>query len=116
MNDKIDSEQDIRAFFDKLIKQLGMKKLTDIVIKKVDNKEEGRGISAFQMITTSHFAMHFDDQKRSGYIDIFSCKKFDYDTVVKEIKKHYQPKKIVSQMIFRDAGLSEKGSKNEDSD
>ena len=110
-NDKIDSEEDIRDFFKKLIKKLTMKELTPLIIKKVNNKEEGRGISAFQMITTSHFAMHFDDAKRSGYLDIFSCKVFKPEPVVELIREHFQPKKIVSQMIFRDAGLR-KGNNN----
>ena len=103
-NGKIDSPKDIEMFFDKLIKAMKMKKLTDFVFKKVEG-EDGRGVSGFQMITTSHIAMHFDDEKRSGYLDIFSCKDFDSDMVVKMVKEYFQPKHIASQLIYRDAGL-----------
>jgi S-adenosylmethionine/arginine decarboxylase-like enzyme len=104
MNEKINSPKAIEEFFDNVIKALKMKKLTEFFYKKVSG-EEGRGVSAFQMITTSHISMHFDDNKRSGYLDIFSCKKFDPDIVIKMIDKYFEPKDMASQLIYRDAGL-----------
>jgi S-adenosylmethionine/arginine decarboxylase-like enzyme len=62
------------------------------------------------MITTSHISMHFDDAKRSGYLDIFSCKNFDPKPVVEMIKEYFKPTNIATQFIYRDAGL-EKGKK-----
>jgi S-adenosylmethionine/arginine decarboxylase-like enzyme len=109
MNEKIDSADAVEEFFDALIKKLKMKKLTDFFYKKVDD-ETGRGLSAFQMITTSHISMHFDDAKRSGYLDIFSCKNFDPKPVVEMIKEYFKPTNIATQFIYRDAGL-EKGKK-----
>lgn len=113
LDEKIDSEEDVREFFNELIKALKMKKLTEFFYKKVDNKEEGRGLSAFQMITTSHIAMHFDDAGRTGYLDIFSCKTFDPDTVIKMVKKYFKAKKIATQFIYRDSGLPLKGKDDE---
>lgn len=110
MNEKMDSVKDIEKFFDELIKELKMKKLTDFFSIKVHG-EDGRGISAFQMITTSHISMHFDDDHRCGYLDIFSCKNFEPKVVVNMIDKYFKPKKIASQFIFRDAGLRRKSSK-----
>jgi S-adenosylmethionine/arginine decarboxylase-like enzyme len=107
MNKRMDSEKDIEEFFDSLIKELDMKKLTDFFCIKVHG-EDGRGISAFQMITTSHIAMHFDDDKRCGYFDIFSCKKYDPHVVIKMIDKFFKPKEIATQFIYRDAGLNRK--------
>jgi S-adenosylmethionine/arginine decarboxylase-like enzyme len=54
--------------------------------------------------------MHFDDAKRSGYLDIFSCKNFDPKPVVEMIKEYFKPTNIATQFIYRDAGL-EKGKK-----
>jgi S-adenosylmethionine/arginine decarboxylase-like enzyme len=105
LNEKMDSEDDIEEFFDKLIKALKMKKLTEFFCVSVDDTEDGRGISAFQMITTSHISMHFDDVKRCGYLDIFSCKKFDPDPAIKMIKDFFKPKAVASQLIYRDSGL-----------
>jgi S-adenosylmethionine/arginine decarboxylase-like enzyme len=107
MNEKMDSEKEIEKFYNELIKELKMKKLTDFFCIKVHG-EDGRGISAFQMITTSHISMHFDDDHRCGYLDIFSCKNFDPKVVVKMIDKYFKPKKIASQFIYRDAGLDRK--------
>lgn len=104
MNDRIDNEEDVREFFDELIKKLKMKKLTDFFYVKVDD-EDGRGLSAFQMITTSHISMHFDDAERSGYLDIFSCKNFEPKAVIEMIEKYFEPEHIATQFIFRDAGL-----------
>jgi S-adenosylmethionine/arginine decarboxylase-like enzyme len=109
LDSNMDSEEQIEKFFNKLIKDLKMKKLTDFFCLKVHG-EEGRGISAFQMITTSHISMHFDDDKRCGYLDIFSCKKFDPYIVIDMIKEFFKPKKIATQFIYRDAGL-DKGKK-----
>ena len=105
MDEKIDSPELIEEFFDKVIKKLKMKKLTEFFYDKVDSEEEGRGVSAFQMITTSHISMHFDDKGRSGYLDIFSCKKFEPTIVVEMVQEYFKPKKLASQFIYRDSGL-----------
>lgn len=110
MDKKINSEKDISKFFDMVINKLGMKKLGPFVHESVDDAEEGRGISAFQMITTSHISMHFDDKYLSGYIDIFSCKPFDASPVVKMVKEYFQPKSVASQLIYRDAGMNKNDS------
>jgi S-adenosylmethionine/arginine decarboxylase-like enzyme len=105
MNNKINSEEDIKGFFGELIDALDMKPLTEFFCKKVNDKEEGRGISAFQMITTSHIAMHFDDAGDNGFIDVFSCKKFDPRIVIKMVKEHFEPKQQMVQFVYRDTGM-----------
>ncbi len=107
INTKMDSEEDIEKFFNKLIKVLKMKKLTDFFCIKVHGVD-GRGISAFQMITTSHISMHFDDDKRCGYLDIFSCKTFDPKIVVDMVEDYFKPKHIATQFIYRTAGQNRK--------
>jgi S-adenosylmethionine/arginine decarboxylase-like enzyme len=105
MDKSIDDEKDIENFFGELIKALDMKPLTEFFCKRVDNKEEGRGISAFQMITTSHISMHFDDAGYNGFMDVFSCKKFDPRIVLKMIKEHFKPKRMMVQFVYRDTGM-----------
>lgn len=103
-NDKIDDEKCIEDFIDLLVNELDMKKLSPLTLERVDG-EDGRGISAMQMITTSHLACHFDDDKRSGYIDVFSCKEFKPETALKTIEEYFQPKRMAHQFVYRDAGL-----------
>jgi S-adenosylmethionine decarboxylase len=103
-NENIDSTEAVKQFFGELIKELDMKPLSDIMVKKVDG-EEGRGISAVQMITTSSITFHSDDEERSVYLDVFSCKNFKEKQVLDFAKDFFQPENCASQMIFRDAGL-----------
>jgi len=104
MDDEIDDEKDIEAFFTELIQALDMKPLSEFFCVRVDN-EEGRGISAFQMITTSHIAMHFDDDGHNGFMDVFSCKKFDPRIVLQMIEKHFKPDNMMVQFVYRDTGI-----------
>jgi S-adenosylmethionine decarboxylase len=108
VNKNMDSEDAIENFFGLLLKTTKMKALSPIMIKRVDNKEEGRGISAVQIITTSSIVFHGDDKNRCVYLDVFTCKPFDQKVVINLIKKYFQPKRFKSKMIYRDAGPPQK--------
>src|ERR1700719_697459 len=103
-NKKIDDEKDIENFLKQLLKEIKMKPLGEPTVIRVDNEEEGRGISGFQMLTTSHISAHFDDSGNNGYIDIFSCAPFDPKTAIKCVKKHFDPKHIGDLFVHRDSG------------
>jgi S-adenosylmethionine decarboxylase len=103
-NEKIDSVDAIEQFFGDIITELKMKPLSEIMIKEVDSGEEGRGISAVQMITTSSITFHSDDDERSVYLDIFSCKEFDPKQALEFACKTFEPKEHAAQLIYRDAG------------
>jgi S-adenosylmethionine/arginine decarboxylase-like enzyme len=103
-NDRIDSVEEITGFFGDIIEELGMTPLSPLMIKKVSG-EEGRGVSAVQMITTSSITFHSDDDKRSVYLDVFSCKDFDPKKAEAFICKFFRPKRYAATMIYRDAGL-----------
>ena len=101
-NKEMDNITDIRGFFTALIRELKMKELTPFIYRRV-NSEEGRGISAFQMIQTSHISAHFDDAMDRGFIDVFSCKPFDEKAAIALIKRYFNPKRFASKFIYRDA-------------
>lgn len=102
-NKNIDDEDAIRTFLKELITALDMKALTKPQIIRVDN-EDGRGVSAVQMITTSSITFHGDDEAYSAYIDIFSCKVFKPETAIKLVQDHFKPKHIGKLWLYRDAG------------
>ena len=102
-NDKMDNMAAVKDFFDVLIETLKMKKLTPIMVKRVSG-EEGRGLSAVQMITTSSITFHGDDDKRCVYLDVFSCQNFKKKAVLDLVRKTFEPEHLASQMIYRDAG------------
>lgn len=62
------------------------------------------GFTAIQVIVTSSIVAHFIDSTGDVYIDVFSCKPFDNDTVIKSIQGSFQPKKIRTNYLTRQAG------------
>ena len=62
------------------------------------------GFTAIQVIVTSSIVAHFIDSTGDVYIDVFSCKPFDNDTVIKSIEGSFQPKKIRTNYLTRQAG------------
>ena len=70
-----------------LISDLGMKQLTNpkaVMSYEKDNK----GITCFSMITTSHIVLHTWEDEHPGFLqlDVYSCKDFEIETVIKRIK------------------------------
>lgn len=96
----LDKHDVIKDFFVDLIKSTGMKPLTDIIIKTVDNKQ-GHGTSAIQMISTSSITYHADDKYNNAFLDFFSCKSFDPKQVIALVEKYFEPRKIDPKFIYR---------------
>ena len=48
-----------------------------------DYDKDNLGISAFEIIDASHISIHTFTKTREAYIDIFSCRKFDYAKIRK---------------------------------
>jgi S-adenosylmethionine/arginine decarboxylase-like enzyme len=59
------------------------------------------GISGVQLITTSAITIHTNDTARDMYLDVFSCKWFDENTVKDVIKKRFSPVEINEQIVLR---------------
>lgn len=102
-NKKIDDEKAVKAFFKQLVADLEMDTLTDVILVR-PKKEQGRGLTAVQVITTSSITFHGDDDEWSVYLDVFSCESFDEDKVIALVKKTFQPKRIGKLSLYRDAG------------
>jgi S-adenosylmethionine decarboxylase len=62
------------------------------------------GFTAIQVIVTSSIVAHFIDSTGDVYIDVFSCKEFDHDTVIRTISDVFKPKKIRTNFLTRQAG------------
>lgn len=77
-----------------------MKALDDVKIITVDNNE-GHGTSAIQLITTSSITFHSDDKYLNGFIDVFSCKTYDPNIVIKSVEKYFTPKRIQYKFLKR---------------
>ncbi len=102
-NKRMDDPKAVGHFIKELIKELKMQPIGDPMIVKVD-AEDGRGLSAVQLITTSTITMHTDDEQRCVYLDVFACKDFDPKIILNSIIKFLEPEHLGYKWIYRDAG------------
>jgi S-adenosylmethionine/arginine decarboxylase-like enzyme len=66
---------------------------------------EGRPVlSAITMIAESHIALHIEEDSERAYFDIFSCKFFDTDAVLGELKAAFPGRSHTVQLISRGCG------------
>jgi S-adenosylmethionine/arginine decarboxylase-like enzyme len=59
------------------------------------------GVSGIQFITTSLLSVHTNDASGDIYLDVFSCKNFDEQVVLKKIDKFFEPLCINHDIILR---------------
>lgn len=73
----------------------------------LERKNESYGYSTFAMIAESHLSIHTFPELKYLSFDCYSCKHFDTDLVIEEMKKHFSISKIEKQVAVRrvpDAG------------
>ncbi|SRR5579885_1752959 len=102
-NHAIDDPAKVKAFLAELVAALKMKTLAPPVVVRVKG-EDGRGVTAVQLITTSSITFHGDDDRWCAYIDVFSCKPFAPKTALDLVRTYFQPKHVGKLWLFRDAG------------
>ena len=99
---KISSKKEIAAYTDKLCKLIKMKKYGKALIVYFGEKQAyTKGYSLVQLIETSSITGHFSDHWKTAYINIFSCKAYDYKLARKFTKDFFEAKKIKSKFIVR---------------
>ena len=81
--ERVQSAQHISRFAETLVETLGMKAYTAPLLEHFsEHLPEAAGYSLVQLIETSAITGHFCDLSGDAYIDIFSCKDFDYQQAV----------------------------------
>lgn len=103
-NHDIDDPVKVELFIRELVKKLKMKPIGKPMVIKVDDKEDGRGVTAVQIITTSTITFHGDNEKWSVYLDVFSCAPYEPKTALNLFNQYFQPKHLAYKWILRDAG------------
>jgi S-adenosylmethionine/arginine decarboxylase-like enzyme len=61
------------------------------------------GFSMYQLIVTSNISAHFIDEARHIYLDVFSCKEFDIETVKAVVTTYFNPTKMKVNFVTRNA-------------
>lgn len=84
----------LREFFLGLVSFLDMKLLdgpnfTDVELdpSRLESESDEGGVTGYCLITTSHISIHTWPLRSRFCLDIFSCKQFDPDLVVSEIRR-----------------------------
>ena len=62
-----------------------------------------KGYTLVQLIETSDITAHFVEETDDIYIDIFSCKVYDPKVALKVIQSYFNPKKMKTRFIKRQA-------------
>lgn len=75
--------------FDTLPYQIGMTPIIRpyVIKNKVENENV---ISILTMIAESHISLHYFEESQKAYLDLFSCKFFDYDQVIEKLKSIFK--------------------------
>lgn len=61
------------------------------------------GFTAVQIIVTSSITAHFIDSSGDIYLDVFSCKEFDINTVKAVVREYFKPKSMRANFLTRQA-------------
>ncbi|MFH1444677.1 MAG: S-adenosylmethionine decarboxylase [Candidatus Peregrinibacteria bacterium] len=72
----------IKLFTKKLCDKLGMKMFGETVVVDFGDDPRVSGFSLTQLIETSLVSGHFANQTNSVYLDVFSCKHYNAQTIV----------------------------------
>ena len=62
------------------------------------------GFTAVQIIVTSSIVAHFVDSTGDIYLDVFSCREFDIETVRSVVQEYFKPETMRMNFLTRHAG------------
>jgi S-adenosylmethionine/arginine decarboxylase-like enzyme len=62
-----------------------------------------KGYTLVQLIETSNICAHFVEETDDIYLDVFSCKTFDPKVVQRIVYEVFEPTKMDSRLVVRDA-------------
>jgi len=98
----LESEEMVYHLLDSYPARIGMTKVAPPhVFRYVGPKPEDWGISGFVIIAESHISIHTFPERRYVNIDMFSCKDFDSDLAIKELKALFDLTEIRSYILKR---------------
>jgi S-adenosylmethionine decarboxylase len=101
----------VRQLLDSYPAEIGMTKICEpYVVRYVGSKPEDWGVSGFVMIAESHISIHTFVERSFVNIDVFSCKEFDADKVVRDLTEKLKLTKVNSYLLSR--GLEYLGCEN----
>lgn len=94
----------IEAFSRDLVKKIDMVPYGKprVVMFGSGNK---KGYTLVQLIETSNITGHFVEETNDMYLDVFSCKEFDSETVKDVVDWYFRPTNMDTKSVTRDASM-----------
>lgn len=104
-NDNIKDKQKVIQFCDELVVAIDMEPIGRPWVEQTAMHDPTKaGFTLVQIIQTSSIVAHFIDEQGDIYLDVFSCKEFDIQTVQDHVNKWFSPSKVRTNFITRSAG------------
>ena len=98
----ISSKKKIQEFVDRLCKLIKMVKFGRTWIPYFGiKKPHTKGYSLVQLIETSSITGHFSEEKKSAYINIFSCKAYDHKKARDFTTRFFRAKRVKATLLIR---------------
>jgi len=98
----IRSRKKILEYANKICNLIKMKKYGKPFIERFGfGKDFTVGYSLVQLIESSSITAHFSELYNRAYINIFSCKLFDYKIATEFTKNFFKSKKIKKRILIR---------------
>jgi len=83
--------------------KIGMTKISDpMVFRYSGKKHEDWGVTGLVFIAESHISLHTFVERNFINIDVFSCKDFDANRVVKDLKEAFELTRVRSCLLRRE--------------
>ena len=100
--DKITDRDHIIAFTKELVKRIDMVAFGNPIVERFGDGNK-MGYSMVQLIQTSCITAHFCEETCDLYLDVFSCKHFDMNTVKLCIEEYFDCCRTKMKMVERQA-------------
>jgi len=92
----------IKQFVVELCDLIKMKRYGETQVIHFGEDERVAGFSMTQLIETSLISAHFANLTNTTYLDVFSCKRYDPDTVADFAKKYFRAKTVNLKVVRRE--------------
>lgn len=99
--DQMKSKSNVEQFAKTLVERIDMKAYGEPQVIHFGEGDK-EGFTLVQLIETSNICAHFANETRNFYLDVFSCKPYEIDTVIEVVNEFFSPKKIRERYLERD--------------
>lgn len=103
---KLTDLESVYNFLSETPNDMGMTKMMEpYAIRWKDKNGVVPGITGFITIAESHLAVHTFPDDRRVYADVFSCRPFDSEKVIRIFRETFKPKKMNTKIVRKEEGI-----------